>query len=63
MSIPQVRFESDSNYAVNAINSSSIMPYELGGIVSKCRSILSENTGYKIVFVRRQVNMVANSLY
>lgn len=43
ISIPQVRFETDSNCAVNAINSSSIMPYELGGIVSKCRSILSEH--------------------
>lgn len=61
MSIPQVRFESDSNCAVNAINS-SIMPNELGAIVSKCRLILSENTDYKVVFVRRQFNKVAHSL-
>ena len=61
MYIPQVIFESDSNCVVNAINS-SIMPNELGGIVYKCRSILSENTDYKVVSIRRQVNKVAHSL-
>jgi len=62
MYIPQVIFESDSNCVVNAINSSSIMPNEFGGIVYKCCSILGQNTDYKVVFVRRQVNKVAHSL-
>ena len=62
MSIPQLIIKRDSNCVVNAFNSSTNMLNELGGVVCKCCLILKDNTDYKVVFFRGQVNKIAHSL-
>jgi len=61
MSIPHVIIKSDIKSVVEAINSSSNMTNELGGIMSKYCSSLVENH-YTVISVWRQVNKVTHNL-
>ena len=54
--------ESDSLMSVNAVNKQNQNRMELGNIVEQCRSIMGNNNGVSVVFVRKHANKVAHLL-
>jgi hypothetical protein len=58
----RVKFESDCQMTVNAVNNGYIYLNELESLLSTCRSLISSNASYNLAFVRRQANGVAHSL-
>lgn len=47
---------------VDSIHSQSLDLSEFGSIISACKRLLALNTTYRVVYVRRQANVVAHSL-
>jgi hypothetical protein len=58
----RVKFESDCQMIVIAVNNGYIYLNELEFLLSTCRSLISSNASYNLAFVRQQANRVVHSL-
>lgn len=62
MGIEQVEFCSDSKAAIDTINSEGEDISERGIIAQSCQIILKARPGFKVIFIRRERNVVAHNL-
>ncbi|XVF75285.1 hypothetical protein PTKIN_Ptkin13bG0174900 [Pterospermum kingtungense] len=57
-----VHFETDAKYAVDAIHGEQQDHSEYGSLISECRSLLTNDDGFSVHFVRRQANEITHTL-
>ena len=57
-----VWFETDCKLLADDLSSSTVPNTEFGDLVSQCRILLSTNSDFTVLFVKRQANKVAHSI-
>jgi ribonuclease HI len=58
----QVVFDSDSQTLVNAIYAQRVGIFEFSSVITSIRSLLNVFLNFKVKFIRRQANLVAQTL-
>jgi len=61
LGLSNVQIELDCKLVVDSICDKNNNQAEFGSIIADCRSLLQQFTNFKLSFVRKQVNDVANS--